>query len=437
MKRPRLLIGILALWVVGSGVGAWFAIGTDSAPASQTGVVPASAAESERESGDPLTSGSPLNVVLEPEAPQDGPIPIHHDVDPIDATEAPDHVEESKPTSEREDAVAQPGKSASTERRQIRDLNVGANGTLTLPSGEVAIDGNLTFELGGTLNAANSTLILDGADQTITGPATAGKIVMRGGTKRIRGTIGTNSSGNAEPGKAQLYVEAGTTLIIEAGGKWNTPNPYGFQIAGDLVIDGGEFSCRFTNGNGTDRGEDSWLPGSTLTIYSGKFVGNGDADFSGATITIHDGALEINDDIWNSGDALNIYGGLMRNTTGGGMFSLSGMVNVRDGKLQVYQNGSRSLRITKEASVYCTGGEVSINGRDATGDNSGIVLANSATVPDLVINVSTRIHKNSAPEAYLSVSGDLKIAKGQRFEAKGFNVIASFLQTDDQGEFIP
>lgn len=321
-------------------------------------------------------------------------------------------------------------------RRNIHDISVGVGGTLTLPAGEVTIDGNIVNT--GSLDASKSTLILDGADQTIEGNLNASKVVLRGGTKRIRGgTFGSLGNSNAQPGEAGLYVEADTTLIIEEGGKWNTPNPYGFQIAGSLVIDGGEFHCRFSNGNGTDRGEDAWLPGSTLTIFKGKFVGNGDADFSGATLTIHDGALEINDDIWNSGDALNMYGGSMRNTTGGGMFYLTGTVTVSDGKLQVYQSGNRSLRVHRDASVFCTGGEISINGSSASSDDGGIMLGASATLSNLKVNTSTKISSLSVEGSFLSVSGDFEIAKGRKFEAKGFSIIAAIPGGDDQGEFIP
>ncbi|MCB9894986.1 MAG: hypothetical protein H6839_11100 [Planctomycetes bacterium] len=441
MKRTPLWTGILALWLIAMAAGVWFAVADDRAPAASKAPVAKPIDQAARADADPLEQQG-RHVVL----PMDVGPAEQPEVAPTKSaeTEAADKAtadavadKRTEPASSRESALAGEGKTTIAERRQIHNVDVGSGGTVQLPSGEVSIDGDLTIAEGGSLAAAGTTLVLDGENQTLSGTATAGKIIMRGGTKRIRGSFGTTSSANADPGKAQLYVEAGTTLVIEKGGKWNTPNPYGFQIAGDLVIDGGEFNCRFSNGNGTDRGEESWIAGSTLTIYSGKFIGNGDADFSGATITIHDGALEINDDIWNSGDALNMYGGTMRNTTGGGMFYLTGNVNIRDGKLQVYQNYTRSLRFAKDASIYCTGGEISINGSSATSDDGGILLASSATVPNLTINTSTKIHKASAPEAFLSVSGDLNIAKGQRFEAKGFNVIASYLQTDEQGEFIP
>lgn len=436
MKRAPLWIGILALWLALGAVGAWLVLTPAEAPPM--------AAKPELailEDAFPAET-APLQQPL-PELPDDPPAmpPVEptvekhaESIEPPELTEKPETAEETAGFA-RTDLRTEQGSAAVTELNSFRDLEIG--GTLTLGAGEVSISGNVNIDKAGKLDASRATLVFDGADQTLEGVASAKKIILRGGTKRIRaGTWGTNGNENAEPGKAGLYVEAGTTLIIEQGGKWNTPNPYGFQVAGNLVIDGGEFACRFSNGNGTDRGEKSWLEGSTLTIYSGKFVGNGDADFSGATINIHDGALEINDDIWHSGDALNIYGGYMRNSTRGGMFSLNGAVNVRGGKLQVYQSGGRSLRVAEGASVYCSSGELSINGSPAR-KGDGILLASNATLPDLVINTTTGIHKDSAPSVYLSVAGDLKIAKGQKFEAGGFNVIASYRQTDESGEFVP
>jgi hypothetical protein len=436
MKRAPLWIGILALWLALGAVGAWLVLTPAEAP-------PTAAKPELARLDDALPAETaPLRQTV-PELPDDPlamppaePTVENHaeSIEPPERTEKPEVAEETTGFA-RTDLRTEKGSAAVTDLNNFRDLEIG--GTLTLGAGEVSISGNVSIDKAGKLDASRATLVFDGADQTLEGELSAKKVILRGGTKRIRaGTWGTNGSENAEPGKAGLYVEAGTKLIIEKGGKWNTPNPYGFQIAGNLVIDGGDFVCRFSNGNGTDRGEKSWLEGSTLTIYAGKFVGNGDADFSGATINIHDGALEINDDIWNSGDALNIYGGYMRNATRGGMFSLNGAVNVRGGKLEVYQSGGRSLRIIEAASVYCSGGEISING-SPTRKGDGILLGSNATLPDLVINTTTGIHKDSAPSAFLSVAGDLKIAKGHKFEANGFNVIASYLQTDESGEYVP
>lgn len=432
MSGKTLWLGLAAMWLLAALVVAAFFVMPESASAPTKAADLSDSPDAESDKGDALED--PVHFeVLEPGPAETPAEPAKKTTDITLEDKKPKPPAEKRTEDGRPNVVIGPSEGSTT--RNYGDVRVVQGGTLTLPSGEVSISGNLSNE--GTINAGDSTLIFDGADQTLEGKATAGKIVLRGGTKRLKGTFGTTNTGNADPGKAGLYVEAGTTLIVETGGKWTTPNPYGFQIAGNLVIDGGEFHCRFSNGNGTDRGEESWLDGSTLTIHAGKFVGNGDADFSGATITIHDGALEINDDIWSTGDSLTIHGGSMRNTTGGGMFAMTGTVQVHGGKLQVYQNSYRSLRVGRETSVYCTGGEISINGRAATGDSGGILLYSSATLPDLKINASTRIHKDTPETAYLSVNGDMQIAKGKRFEAHGYQVIANFVQTPESGEFVP
>jgi len=427
MRGNSLWLGLAALWICVAMAGTAFLV----LPEPEGATVPVSeadvAAELAEAPDDPLALSPAPATPEQPEVVED-PQPVTPDI-PTETEPEPEQPRDTSRTSVVIDS------SSSSQPASYEDVTVTTGGTLTLATGEVSVSGD--FRNDGTVHATATTLVFDGADQTLSGAVTAKKVVLRGGTKRIRGSFGTTHGGDAQPGQAGLYVEAGTTLIIEKDGKWTTPNPYGFQIAGNLVIDGGEFHCRFSNGNGTDRGEESWLPGSTLTINSGRFVGGGDADFSGATINIYDGALEINDDIWNTGDTLNIFGGSMRNTTGGGMFHMTGTVNVRGGKLQVYQNSGRSLRVGKDAAVYCTGGEISINGSNAAGEGSGILLLNSATLPDLVINADTTIHKDSTEGVYLSVSGNMSIAKGRTFNAAGRQVICNFTPGDESGQFIP
>lgn len=439
MGGKTLWLGLAGLWLLAMAVGAAFLLAPeqsspefsardvkDADTSALDSMAPLETIESRRDelptpAKDPESDTSPATA----DKPEDKKVVE-------DSTETADET----PTSSRPDATIVADETATETCNSLHSVEVASGARLTLPAGEVNVDGDWTNQ--GTVVATGTTLVFDGVDQTISGTTTAKKIILRGGTKRIRGgTFSSSGNQNAEPGNAGLYVEAGTTLIIEEGGKWNTPNPYGFQIAGSLVIDGGEFNCRFSNGNGTDRGEDSWLPGSQLTIYKGKFVGSGDADFSGATITIHDGALEINDDIWGTGEVLNIYGGSMRNATRGGMFLMTGAVSITGGQLQVYQNSSRSLRIHAEASVYCTGGEISINGQATRSTSGGIMLGSSMTVGNLKINTSTRISSDSTEGAYLSVGGDFEIAKGQKFEAAGHQIIAIIPTGDDQGEFIP
>ncbi|MCA8911659.1 MAG: hypothetical protein KDB82_08130 [Planctomycetes bacterium] len=441
MKGKTFWLGMAGVWLVAGMLAALFVLGPDSGSSAKPAFTLAESADEAAPNDAPLEGESSDESL--PEAPK--PQPKSEPAEKISKTPEDESTEEaaSKRTTEvketlppiRPEVSVGAGETKTETGSSLHGISVAQGGTLKLQQGEVSIDGDLINQ--GKLDAAKTTLVLDGGDQSIEGNITAGKVILRGGTKRIRkGTFGTGSSANADPGKAQLYVEKGTTLVIEEGGKWTTPNAYGFQIAGSLVIDGGEFQCRFTNGNGTDRGEESWLPGSELTIYKGKFVGNGDADFSGATITIHDGALEINDDIWSTGDALNMYGGSMRNTKGGGMFCLTGTVNISDGKLQVYQNSSRSLNVYKDTSVFCSGGEISINGNPA-GGGGGIVLYSSATLNNLKVNTSTQISTNSKAGTFLSISRDFEIAKGQRFNANGYQVIAAIPSGDNQGEFVP
>ncbi len=319
-------------------------------------------------------------------------------------------------------------------KRQLDDLVVERGETRHLPAGEVTVSGNLRIE--GEIDASRTTLVLDGADQTLDGKLLAKRIIVRNGFKRLRGTFGTMDRAVAAPGQAGLYVEAGTTLQIESGGRWTTPGPYGFQIAGTLLIDGGEFHCTFTNGDGTERGEDSWLSGSRLEIRTGKFVADGDADFRGASIVIHSGELLINDDLWHTGDSLLMYGGLLRNSRGGGKFTLSGNVNMSGGKMVVGHSARRGLSIYPGALVNCTGGTVIIDGRRALTGDGGIHLARGATFFDLQINTSTRIHPDSATDAYLAVSGELRIGKDEQLIANGRRVITSFVPTDDSGELV-
>jgi hypothetical protein len=324
-----------------------------------------------------------------------------------------------------------------SEATDIRNITVADEGRLLLPASEVRVTGDLYVESSAEIVAHETTIVFDG-DQILEGNVKAKRVVMRGGVKRIRNrSLQTTETRPAKPGEAQMIVEAGATLIIENGGTWVTPNSHGFQVAGHLVIDGGEFGCTFTNGNGTDHGEKSWLPGSSLTVHAGKFIGRGDADFGPAVVTINGGAIEIEDDIWSTGSVFTMNGGTIRNATRGGMFLLTGTVSLHGGKMTVYQNSLRSLRIHPDAAVFSSGGVVTLNGSPASANDGGVYVGNSATLPDLVINTSTQIHKDSLENGYLSVAGDLTIAKGKVFNAKGFQVISNFVQTSKNGVFVP
>jgi hypothetical protein len=314
----------------------------------------------------------------------------------------------------------------------LDSVYVAAGGTLSLPAGEVTVRGNLTGP-GSVAGGRNSTLILDG-NQEIGASLMVGTAILRGGTKRLTSKAASrNGHTHAAPGQANLIIEPGTTLIIEEGGAWDSSDAYAYQVGGTLILDGGTFQCTFANNS--QQFNDCWLPGSSLIIRRGRFVGSGDHDFSGASITILDGSLEIDDDIWHSGDRLEISGGLMRNSTGGGMFSLTGTVRMTGGRLVAYQSHNRGLFLNPETSVFCTGGDVEIRGSNATHDASGILVYNAPVFSRLVCHASTRIH-NASPQGSSLTIGELVIARGQTFEARGYPVSAP-LPDPDGGRYVP
>lgn len=314
----------------------------------------------------------------------------------------------------------------------LESVHVAAGGTLNLPSGQVTVRGDLTGE-GKVVGGRTSTLILDG-NQEIGAALQAGTAVLRGGTKRLTSkATSRNSNTHAAPGQANLIIEPGATLIIEEGAAWDSKDAYAYQVGGTLIIDGGTFTCTFAN-NAVEF-NDCWLPGSQLIIRRGKFIGNGDHEFSGASISIFGGSLEINDDIWHSGDNLDIRDGVMRNSTGGGMFYLNGNVRMTGGKLQVNQSYDRGLRFWEDSSVFCTGGEIELAGTDATSEATGILLRNAPTLPKLVCKCSTRIHAQSQPEGSMSIA-ELVIAKGKTFNAGGFAVSAP-MPDSGGGQYVP
>jgi hypothetical protein len=336
-----------------------------------------------------------------------------------------------------EDAARERAVEAPPERPPIRleTLIVPESEIRRLPANRtVHISGDVNIE--GALGAGSTTIVLDGGNQLIEGNFGARAIILRGGTKRLRGFAGSEQTEPSPPGEAGLYVEADTTLVIEPGSKWTIPNPYGFQVAGHLVIDGGTFVCRFTNGNGDDRGEESWLPGSSLTIHSGRFHGRGDADFSGATVTIYDGELAIDDDLWDTGETLNVYGGVVRNATRGGAFVVKGALNMSAGELLAYQSSSRGLQVHETARVACSGGRVAICGRAATRAGGGIYLRGGVTFFDLDVEVKTFVRATSDETAYLAVTRALRIAKNASLNMRGRPLLAEFTPTEESGEFI-
>jgi hypothetical protein len=284
------------------------------------------------------------------------------------------------------------------------------------------------------IHAPDTTLIFDGPNQTVSGKVRAKKVIVRGTTRLVDGAeLSTLNTQVAEPGEAQLVIEAGATLVIGEGAVWTTPNPYGYRVEGALVVDGGVFQCRFANGNGTTRGEDSWAPGSSLTVWSGQFRGSGDHSFAGAELAIHGGAVEIDDDIWSTGESLVMTGGRFRNSPG--MFRVTGSVNIRGGTIQASQSGDRGLRFHKAARVVATGGQIEIRGGAATSARSGIHLGGGTVwLNKVLVTTSTTIHETSDPDAVLSIA-DLFIAPDQRFDARGFQVLTHYMPGPEDGVF--
>ncbi|MCC6463945.1 MAG: hypothetical protein IT463_01245 [Planctomycetes bacterium] len=360
------------------------------------------------------------------------------DEQPADVEVEPEEVEpEYVDPGEEEVLEEEPAPPAEEVRPVVPESTLGsvvvAEGeTMVLPAGVVEVTGD--WQVDGKLQGENTTVVFTGNNQTISGRANLRAAILRGGTKRVRGSMSTRGVNNARPGQAAFVVEAGTTVVIEKGASVSANGEYGFQVAGNLVLEGGNFSCSFSNGNGRDN-NDAWLPGSTLVIHSGKFSGNGDADFSGATITVHDGELSISDDIWNSGDALYIYGGTVSNDSSGGMFWLTGRVELHGGTLRVRQGGERGLGVVANAVVFATNGELVLECYDATREDSGIRLYSSAQFAKVTANASTTIFGGSDKECSLTI-GSLNIAAGKVFDARGRNVSA-WLDPEGKGTFKP
>jgi hypothetical protein len=351
---------------------------------------------------------------------------------PDDPHLAPSRHAEGEPVPE-----ADPNLLKISGSRHNQDVYVHDGQLLELPQGEVTVSGNWTND--GKISGNNSTLVFDGFDQQIKGDFSARRIIMRGGTKRIsNGTFGSMLRGDAMRGEAGLYIEEGTTLIIEKDAVWNVNGHFGFQVAGTLVIDGGEFHCRHSNGGhqGTVHAnhERAWLPGSALVVYSGRFVGTGDANFDGAAITIYDGAIEINDDIWNAGASLTMHGGVFRNDTRGGAFTIRGTVQMFGGHLQIHDSGSRGLTISDGASLNASGGKVSIN---AVGRVPfGMRILGDAVLYDLEINGNNRIHANTPNGKSFTVLNQIRIAKGNHFVTTGYFVSGYALTGPEWGQWI-
>ncbi|MCA8919364.1 MAG: hypothetical protein KDB32_09820, partial [Planctomycetes bacterium] len=202
MSAKSIWLGLAGLWVLAMAAGAVFLL----VPERQAPDLPASKVETAD------TGASDLSSPLEAGASSDEVLPTPVEFpEPESETTAEEaeegtnndsfvkRVEDTNPVSTRPDTVVGADKAVTESGSALHTVEVAQGGRLTLPSGEVNVDGDWTNL--GTVTAAGTTLVFDGADQTISGNTTAKKIILRGGTKRIRGgTLGSNGSGNAEPG---------------------------------------------------------------------------------------------------------------------------------------------------------------------------------------------------------------------------------------------
>lgn len=317
--------------------------------------------------------------------------------------------------------------------KRLDSVYLAEGEALKLPAGNVHVSGD--WDVSGEVSGADSRLIFDGENQLIRGDTELTNAVFTGGTKRIQGRlrVGRGRPG-AKPGDAHFVVEPGTTVVIEDGSRVRSDGRHGYQIGGELIIDGGTFSGSFAHGDG-ERWSESWLKGSKLTVNSGRFVGTGDHNFSGAEITMHGGAILINDDIWHGGDKLTMNGGTFRNSTRGGWFWLNGEVNLYSGVLRAYQHRTRGLGIHADANVLATNCIVDIRGRDATANHSGIRLHGTASFNSMYVRVNTIIHRESSPNAWLSVAA-MRIWNRKRFEARGRHPAVS-LAPNNRGDYVP
>jgi hypothetical protein len=425
VQRHNLLVGVALLWLVAWPL-LWFSLTPDDGA-----VVVLEVPHSEA----PILLPAPLPPSLPPpEAiPEIIYMPLQrYEPEVMIAAGGPKPEPSSKPEPAPTAAKQESIPDAPRRATQLRDVHVAEGEELKLPRGDVRVSG--TWDVSGSVDGENSRLIFDGENQLIRGNTELTNAVFRGGTKRVQGRVRVGRGANAaRPGEARFVVEPGTTVILEQGSSVRSDGRHGYQIGGELILDGGTFSGGFAHGNGVDWSE-AWLPGSRLTVNSGRFIGRGDHNFSGAEITIHGGAVTINDDIWHSGEKLTMYGGTFRNNTRGGWFWLNGEVNLYGGVLRAYQHRTRGLGIHADANVLATNAVVEIRGRDATANASGIRLHGNASINTLNVRVNTIIHHQSRHDAWFSVA-NLRIWNRKRFEARGFHLAVN-LAPNNRGTYV-
>lgn len=326
----------------------------------------------------------------------------------------PEPSSDARPEAEAENIRVDEG-IVTVTARVLGDLTVAPGSRVILPTGRVYIEGSIHNE--GTIDAQATDLVFDGGSESIEGSLTARRMVFEGGHYRVTGKsqVSTTPRGNADPLQPELIILPGSSLVIEEGAKVVASDPYAFRVEGELIIDGGTFTCSFANGNDKTTAQ-SWPEGGTLTIHRGLYRGQGDQDFGAARIVIHDGTLLVTDDIWSLGADLTMHGGRIANASYGGAFHVRGRVDMYGGEWLVGQRGNRGLLFTRRSDMRATGGRIVVRGSHVASPpqgarrNGGMYLDGSASLHDLVLSRSTQVDPRSQPGAVLYVAGTLTLA---------------------------
>jgi len=292
------------------------------------------------------------------------------------------------------------------------------NGNFTINSGatfqangkQMLMAGNWTNN--GTFTHGNNTVTFDGGNQSLGGGTTFYKVKFNGSGTKTVGSGTWVSSGSYSGTK----ISSGVTLDLGAG-TWTVNNHYALEVGGTLNIHGGTFTVtNASNGNGASGSStaDSWLSGSVLNVSSGTYHCGYDASLADATVNLSGtGAITVNNDLWGTG-TLNQTGGTIRNSTGGGAFTLNGG-SLTGGVMNVYNTSSRGLSIA--------GNTTATNGHTTNILNSNITnkpsvsAGFSAQLGNVVIGASSGLVFGTGSS--LAIKGNFTINSGKTFDANG------------------